>query len=101
MNTERLLVLAIAENSLSVIAEIMNSLLAEFIEGYDDAAGELFNKYFHTLSLEAKQKTLHTCLFEKFANKLARKYNIAEPWKQVGEFKWEYVGKEKNPYELR
>lgn len=99
MNTERLLILAIAENSISVIAEIMNSLLAEFIEGYDDAAGELFNKYFRTLSLEAKKKTLHTCLFEKTANKLARKYSIAEPWKQISEFKWEYIGTEKNPYE--
>lgn len=99
MNAEKLLILAIAENAPSVIAEIMNSWLAEYIEGYMDKSGELFNKYFPTLPRNAQEKTIHTCLFESLANKLARKYNFTEPWKQVSEFKWEYIGKEKNPYE--
>jgi len=101
MNAEKLLVLAIAEDAPSVVAEIMNSWLAEYIEGCIDKSGELFNKYFHTLPRNAQEKTINTCLFQSFANKLAHKYGFPEPWKQVGEFKYEWVGQGKNPYELR
>jgi len=106
MNAEKLLILAVAEDAPSVIAEIMNSWLGEYIEGYMDKSGELFNKYFHTLPRNAQEKTINTCLFESFANKLARKYNFPEPWKLVGKYecgkyKWEWIGQGKNPYELR
>ena len=101
MNAEKLLVLAIAEDAPSVVAEIMNSWLAEYIEGYIDKSGELFNKYFYTLPRNAQEKTINICLFQSFANKLANKYDFPEPWKQVGEYKWEWVGQGKNPYELR
>jgi len=101
MNAEKILILAIAEDASSVAAEIMNSWLGEYIEGYMDKSGELFSKYFHILPRNAQEKTINTCLFESFANELARKYNFPEPWKQVGEYKWEWIGQGKNPYELR
>lgn len=99
IDIRKTLTLAIVDNAVSTVAYIMNSLMAAFIEGEDDEAGELFNKTFHTLSFEMKKKTLHTCVFEKVANNLAEKYGIAKPWRQVGEFSWEYIGTEKNPYE--
>jgi len=99
LNEEKLLILAIAENAKSVVAEIMNSIMAEYLEGEMDDARLRFNKFWHILSKDMKHKVLHTCVFEATANSLARKNDIPEPWKQVGEFKWEYIGTEKNPYD--
>ena len=99
LHEEKLLILAIAENAKSVVAEIMNSIMADFLEGENDNARLVFNKFWHVLPLDMKHKVLHTCPFESTANRLAEKNGIAKPWKQVGEFKWEYIGTEKNPYE--
>jgi hypothetical protein len=99
LNEEKLILLAIADNAKSVVAELMNSLMGEYLEGYNDHAGKLFNTVWKYLTLEMKHKTLHTCPFESVANKLAKENNIPEPWEKIGEFKWKYIGTEKNPYE--
>ena len=95
---ERILIVAINEGAINTVSEIMNGFISDYIEGYQDWAGEIFNRYFPKLSREMQTKIIHTCVFEAFANKLARAYDIAEPWRKVGEFRWEYKGFESNPH---
>ena len=99
MNTERLLNIALNENAVNTVVEIMHSLCASYIEGMNDNDGKLFNKYFPKLSSKMLVKYIHTSPFERHANKLAEKYGISKPWKEISEniWEWEYIGFEKNP----
>ena len=99
MNTEKLLNVALNENAVNTVVEIMHSLCASYIEGMNDNDGKLFNKYFSKLSPEMIVKYIHTSVFSRHANQLAEKYGISKPWKETSEnsWEWEYVGLEKNP----
>lgn len=97
---ERLLIIALNEQAVNTVVEIMHTLCAEFLEGEDDIAGILFNKYFCKLYPEMQRKYIHTSPFEHHANKLAKKYGIAQPWREISEnpWEWEYKGFEQNPH---
>lgn len=98
---ERLLVIALNEVATNTVVEIMHSLCAEYIEGEQDWAGVIFNRYFPQLYPEMQRKYIHTSPFERHANKLAEKYGIAKPWRVKDPEKpwtWEYKGFEQNPH---
>lgn len=97
---EKLLIIALNEQAVNTVVEIMHTLCAEAIEGENDIARELFNKYFCKLYPEMQRKYIHTSPFEKHANKLATKYGIARPWREVSKdpWEWEYKGFEHNPH---
>lgn len=97
---ERLLIIAINEIAVNTVVEILHTLAGEYIEGQNETAGIIFNKYFPKLYPEMQKKYIHTSPFERHANKLAEKYNIAKPWREKGQyaFEWEYKGFERNPH---
>ena len=97
---ERLLIIAANENAVNTVCEILESLAAEYIEGYQDWAGVIFNRYFPKMNRQIQTQFIHTTVFRKLANKLAVKYDIAKPWREVGEhsFNWEYKGFFQNPF---
>lgn len=99
LDEEKLILLAIADNAKSVVAELMNSLMDEYVRSYNKRAGRLFKTVWEYLTPEMKHKTIHTCPFRNVANKLAKENNIPEPWKKIGESEWKYIGTEKNPYD--
>lgn len=96
---ERLLIIAHNEQATNTCVEILMSLCADYIEGEQDWAGVIFNRYFSKMYPEVQKKFIHTCPFEKLANKMAKKYGFALPWRETSEnpWEWEYKGFERNP----
>lgn len=96
---ERLLIIAHNEQATNTCVEILMSLCADYIEGEQDWAGVIFSRYFPKMYPEVQKKFIHTCPFEKLANKMAKKYGFALPWRETSEnpWEWEYKGFERNP----
>lgn len=89
--------LAIKENAVKTVAFLMNDLIADYIEGCNDEAGKLYNEYLKQVSRVTIYWIANTCVFESYANKLAKLHGYDEPYKEIGKYKWEYVGSEKDP----
>lgn len=88
---------AIRENAEKTIAFLMNSLIADYIEGQDEQAGKLYNEYLTKVSRDIIYWIANTCVFERYANKLAKTYSFIEPYEEVEKYHWKYVGPEKDP----
>lgn len=93
----RLLTRAVNNKSWIVLSALMNDLAGQYIEGLDETAGKLFNTTWAKLPNEAKNVIINEMPFESCANDLARKNGLKFPYKQTGEFTYEYVGFLKDP----
>ena len=88
---------AIHENAKKTVAFLMNSLIADYIEGQDEQAGKLYNEYLRHINRETIYWIANTCVFESYANKLAKLHGFTEPYEEVKKYHWKYVGPEKDP----
>ena len=93
MQSNRTLVVAIMHCERVTIAEEMNCLLGEWLEGcYDEigsdtcslAAQLQFKACWSLLNKECKQAVLDACVFEKFANEWAEKEGLEKPYAPDG-----------------
>ena len=93
MESCRTLVIAIIHGEINVIAEEMNSLLGNWLEGcYDEfgsdtyslAAQLQFKACWKMLKDNQRQAVLDLCPFESFANEMAEENGLEKPYVQKG-----------------
>lgn len=90
MCAETIIQIALRHNEIHSLSYAMNYLIADYIEGENDSAKDLFNKYFICkLTKPQQQQVINDCVFEYFAIKLANRFNLIHPYKKVGEHEYE------------
>lgn len=94
---DTLVKIALTYGEVHCLSYAMNSLAAEYIEGYVNSARDKFNKYWQQLNKQQKQQVIDDCVFEPLAISLAEKNGLEMPYRKTGEHTYEYIRKQKDP----